>query len=171
MKLESLLDNRKYFYIMHLSYGAGTDEDKRKHWEFGKDSNLIGLDRVDVNFDWNEQTEADKKEFGSLNPNWYRQFETFCNKMKRGDLVVVIAGLDSILGIGEIARNDYYYCPKLKKDRTFFDHIRNVTWKKAWSFEDRNRPFLLQQLMVFNDTLRKITPNSPFWKILCNVEI
>jgi len=170
MKLGHFMDGRSHFYVMHLSYGTETDDDRRKHWEFGRDSNLIGLDRNDVNHDWNDQTEAEKKAFGSVNPNWYRQFETFCNRMTKGDLVVIMAGLDSILGVCEISRNDYYYCPKFKRDRTFFDHVRNVRWEKDWDY-DEHRPILAEPLMIFKDTLRRVTPDSPFWEILYNVSL
>lgn len=169
MRLRDLLGDRKYFYIMHLSYGAGTDEDKEKHWEFGKSSNLIGLDRTDINQDWNDLGEDEKETFRSSNPNWYRQFETFCNKMTKDDIVVVMAGLDSILGIGLITRHDYFYCPKFKTDRTFFDHVRNISWITAWDYKSNNRPFLSEPLMIFNDTLRRVAPNSSFWNAIIDL--
>jgi hypothetical protein len=156
---------------MHLSYGTGTDEDRRKYWNFGKDSNLIGLDRLDVNTDWNDKTEAEKKKYGSQDPTWYRQFEMFCNKMTKGDLVVVMAGLDSILGIGKVSKADYYYCPKFKEDKSFFDHVRNIRWGKIWNYDNKHRPKLPEPLMIFSDTLRCITTKSKFWKVLYNADL
>jgi hypothetical protein len=172
MRLKELLGDKRHFYIMHLSYGEGTNEDIREHWEFGRASNLIGLDRKDVNHDWNDFSDSEKKSFGSANPNWYRQFEVFCNEMTKGDIVVIMAGLDSILGVGEISRNDYYYCPLFKTERTFFDHVRNVLWKKTWDYDDsKGSPKLTKPLMIFKDTLRKVTQKSKFWDILCDTEL
>lgn len=171
MKLGDYIDGKNYFYIMHLSYGTGTDEDRREYWEFGRDSNLIGLDRLGVEMDWNDKTEDEKKAFFFEDRTWHRQFEMFCNQMTKGDLVVIMAGLDSILGIGRVSRTDYYYCPKFKDDRIFFDHVRNMRWIKVWDYDDKNRPKLAGPLMIFSDTLRRITAKSEFWDILTNTEI
>ena len=43
MKLGDYVDGKSFFYIMHLSYGSGRDEDRREYWEFGRDSNLMVL--------------------------------------------------------------------------------------------------------------------------------
>jgi len=168
-KLDEYLDGRAYCYIMHLNYNTRTDEDRRMHWTYGKDHRLIGLDRFDVNTDWNCKSDIEKAKFRSQFPQWYSQFEMFCNEMTRNDLIIAMAGYDLFLGFGTVNQDGYNYDPKLKVDRTFFDHTRQMDWVMALDYDRRIR--LSEPLKGFNRTLLKIDPNHKYWKILANVEV
>jgi len=169
MKLEYYLDGKNYIYLIHLNYGSRQSDDRREHWEFGKKNHLIGLDRSDVNMDWNNKTEAEKKNFRSHSPQWHSQFEMFCNKIAKNDFVVAMAGYDLFLGFGIISQNEYEFSPKLKRERIFFDHVRQIDWTKAWDYDNSLK--LSKPLRGFNRTLLKIGPDHKFWKILANTEI
>ena len=112
------------------------DSAPAKHWNYSKNNNLIGLDRSDVNRDWNDKTKAEKEEFRSHFPQWHSQFEMFCNEITRNDFVVAMAGYDIFLGFGTVNRKEYKYLPKLKKDKTFFDHVRQINWIETWDYDN-----------------------------------
>jgi len=168
MKFGEYFKGRDYSYVMHLNYGTGTNEDRRKYWHYAKDHQLIGLDRQDVNMNWNNKTEVEKETFRSHSPQWYSQFEIFCNEMKRHDFIIAMAGTDSLLGFGTVSRNEYDYLPRLKDNRTFFDHVRHVDWIRVRDYDKHLK--LAKSLKGFDRTLLKITPDHKFWKILVNID-
>lgn len=115
MKVEDLLSEKdlNYFYIMHLSY----EGDKREElWNYARENKCIGLDYPSlVKDDWNKISNDKKEEWledGSLSHTWRNQFDRFCNKMKKGDIVLVLSGCDSLLGIAEI-EDRYRYVENL----------------------------------------------------------
>jgi len=166
MKLEALLSKRgkEYFYIMHLSYEGSEREEL---WNYGKKNNVIGLSKSIVNNDWVKVGGSVKN---SLSNTWIRQFDTFCNEMNAGDVVLVLKGWDSLLGVAEIKERRHKYSKKLKgRKGPFFDHIRDVTWIKEHEFDARRR--LPKPVKGFNNTLSKVTPNSKWWPILVGLDI
>lgn len=169
MKLGSYLNDRAFFYLMHLSYGTGQEDDREEHWDYARRNKLIGLDKSEVNRNWNKLSESRKKSIRSRFPNWFRHFEMFCNEMQKGDLVVAVNGMDSILGVGIILERRYYYRKELSQREIFFDHVRKVRWSFAKGYD--KRIFLSEQLQGFRRTLIKVKRDSPFWKKLRNVNL
>jgi hypothetical protein len=90
--------------------------------------------------------------------------------MKKGDLVVVMNGWDSLLGIGKVSQCQYEYRKELSATPPiFFDHVRQVKWELAQNY---NRRILLPvRLTGFNNTLRRIDINTRFWTILSDLDI
>jgi len=170
MKLERYLDGRLYFYLMHLSYGTGREDDREEHWNYARENKLIGLDLPDdVPKNWNDMSDSEKQSLRRRRPMWYKQFELFCNEMKKDDLVVVVNGWDSLLGIGKVSQPKYNYCKILSETRTFFDHVRNIKWEMAQNYHKRIP--LPVRLNGFNNTLLKVKVNTRFWMILSNIDL
>lgn len=170
MKLEHYLEDRHYFYLMHLSYGTGREDDREEHWNYARENNLIGLDLPDdVPKSWNEMPDSEKQSLRLRRPIWFKQFELFCNEMKVDDLVVVVNGWDSILGIGKVSQPQYNYRKELSETRTFFDHVRKIKWERAQNYDERI--LLPVRLNGFNNTLLRIKDNTRFWKVLSNVNL
>ena len=168
MKLSNVLSNKgkDYFYIMHLSYNGRKRE---KLWNYAKDNDLIGLDAPGiVKENW---AEARKKESVrmQLGDTWIRQFDTFCFEMGVGDIVAVLSGWDSLLGIAEIVTSKHEHDRKLSDSGEFFDHVRHVKWVKKYDYA--NRKTLSEPLVGFNNTVSKVTPRSPRWPILTSLNI
>jgi len=162
MKLKTLLSDKEkeYFYIMHLSYEG---DDRERLWKYGKDKEIIGLSHNWVDGDWVKVRGSVKN---SLSNTWIRQFDTFCNEMNEGDVVLVLKGWDSLLGVAEIKKQKYEYKKRLKG--VFFDHIRDVTWTREYEFDTRPIP---KPVKGFNNTLSKVTPSSKWWPILADLDI
>lgn len=161
MRLDALLSSKglNYFYIMHLSYNGYRREEL---WNFAVDKNIIGLDHRYVKGNW---TDVRSKLMGKLTKPWIRQFDILCHEMDERDIVLIINGWDSLLGVVEIVDSEHEYDPKLKG--VFFDHIRNVKWIMKYDYDSRKiLPYLLEG---FNNTLSCVTPNSRRWKILTNL--
>jgi hypothetical protein len=166
MKLEALLSEKEkeYFYIMHLSYNG---RERERLWNHAKEKNLIGLDYPDVvTDDWIKVREAAK---GSLPKIWVRQFDIFCKEMRVGDIVLVLNGWDSLLGIAEITGRRHRYDKKLSDKGTFFDHVREVQWIRKYEYTDRLT--LPQPIKGFNNTLFKVKPYTRRWLILMNLNV
>jgi len=169
-KLENVFAGRNYIYLMHLSYGTWTEEDREEHWSYAKDKSLIGLDLPrEVNKDWNELSSSEKQSLRSRRPNWFSHFEMFCNEMKVEDLVVAVSGQKSFLGVGELARTKYEYRKELSRNEIFFDHVRRVNWLIARDYDDRIQ--LPTPLAGFDRTLLKVKPDTRFWRILSSVTL
>ena len=171
MNLGSYFSNRDYFYLMHLSYGTGREEDDREiHWNYAKRNNLIGLDLPSkVKDDWNNLSDYKKQKLRSEHSNWYAHFEMFCNKMKPDDLVVIANGHDSLLGFGFVTERRYYYRKKLSENRTFFNHVRKIEWEVAMEYSKRVE--LREPLKGCDRTLLRITKTSPIWKKLLTAQL
>jgi predicted Mrr-cat superfamily restriction endonuclease len=160
-----LLDKGKnYFYLMHLSYNG---KQRRELWNFAKENDLIGLDVPEiVTDDWSKICHSVKRR---LSKTWIRQFNIFCTEMQAGDIVIILNGWDSILGIAELTKNSYEYDRALSAEQKFFDHIRKVKWLKKYEYHSRLT--LSTSLQGFNNTLSKVVPNSTRWSILTSLDI
>ncbi|MEM3700081.1 MAG: hypothetical protein QXL57_04345 [Candidatus Bathyarchaeia archaeon] len=168
MKVGHYFEGRNFFYLMHLSYGTLTEEDRRMRWNYAKNHSLIGLDLPEeVPKDWNQMSNSEKQRLRSRRPNWFHQFEIFCNEMRINDLVVVVNGWDSLLGIGKVNQSRYEYRKELRD--IFFDHVRSVEWDRAQDYDERIQ--LSPTLSGFNRTLLRVKANTKFWTILSNVNL
>ena len=90
-------------YNLQLNYLLSTPEERKKHW-LNKDTNLT-----------NRQIQ-DKE----------RYFQTFTQKMKKGDIVFLCKGLNEILYICELADDQYYYLDNDPNDLRHRRHIINI---------------------------------------------
>lgn len=166
MKVKDLLlaKGKAHFYVMHLSYNG---KRRRDLWDFAKENNLIGLDVPEiVTADWLKIRQSAKRK---LTNTWIRQFDIFCAEMQAGDIVIILNGWNSVLGIAEVTQNSYEYDPTLSAEQKFFDHIREVRWLKKYEYP--NRLTLSTPLQGFNNTLSKVVPNSKRWSILTSLDI
>lgn len=166
MKLKDLLisKGKNYFYIMHLSYNSRKRKDL---WNFAKENNVIGLDFPDIVYD--DWLKIQHLVIRRLSKNWIRQFNTFCTEMQVGDIVIILNGWNSILGVAEIAENEYKYNRTFSAKQIFFDHTRKVNWLKVHEYNARQK--LPIPLKGFNNTLFKVTSKSTRWKLLTNLDI
>jgi hypothetical protein len=174
MKFGSILlsKGKDYFYIMHLAYGAGREKERERLWNYAKQNELIGLDLTnDVRNDWNEVSDSVKRSLRSRRPVWVEQFDTFCNEMKIYDLVMILNGWDSLLGIAEISEPCHRYNRSLSEvsGGPFFDHVRRVKWTRAWDYY--RRLILPEPVKGFNNTLFKVKTHTRFWSILTNIDV
>lgn len=164
MKLEDLLSETglNYFYIMHLSYNG---DEKERLWNYAKEKNLIGLDypRV-VKGRWDSERD---KVMEKLPPTWIKQFDMFCNEMKKEDIVVVLDGWHHILGVAKIDDEDYDFNECLT--RVFFNHTRKVQWIVKYDYECREAA--PSPIVGFNNTLYKVKSGTNRWSILTNLNI
>jgi len=166
MRLDRLLAERKkdHFYIMHLSYDG---EDKEPLWNYAKENNVIGLDYPsEVNDDWNHVSESVKERVPRI---WVKQFEMFCNQMREGDIVIILEGWHSILGIAEVEDRKYRYEQGLSENGVFFDHIRRVKWIKKHDYG--KHPKLPRPVRGFRNTLYRVERNTGRWSILSNTDV
>ena len=153
----------EYFYIMHLSYNG---RKKRELWNYAKNENLIGLDYPKiVTDDWVKIRESVKRFLSKI---WVKQFDIFCKEMKIGDVVLVLNGWDSLLGIAEVIERCHRYNRELSENHIFFDHVRRVKWKVKYEYDDRLK--LPEPLKGFNNTLSRVVPHKKRWTILSNLK-
>ncbi|WP_456474369.1 phospholipase D-like domain-containing protein [Candidatus Pyrohabitans sp.] len=167
IKLKELptIKNRKYFYIMHLSYNG----DMRKElWDYAKDNNLIGLSHQEVD-EWTEDRESIINE-KRLKKGWIGQFDLFCSIMKKGDIVLILDGERYLLGVAEVSDNKHKLLKidELEHDFYFFDHVREVIWIEEHEYDERRR---LPQQIGFKNTLNMVKPGHKRWKKLENFTI
>jgi len=169
LNLETFLaENLKnYFYIMHLSYNG---RERERLWKYAKEEELIGLDHPGkVYDDWKElrsEIIRDKR----LPPIWIKQFDTICYQMKKGDIVVILEGWHSWLGIAEVTDDCHNYRPDINNKnnpRGFFDHIRNVRWRVAHEYG--KQPGLPNHVIGFNNTLYRVEKGTNRWKLLATI--
>jgi len=168
MKLSLMLSDKgkDYFYIMHLSYNGNR---RKELWDYASKENVIGLDSPGiVRENWTEarKKEPVRKQLGTI---WVRQFDTLCFELSVGDIVLVLSGWDSFLGIAEIVKREHKYDRELSVSKKFFDHVKQVEWVKKYEYD--NRLMLPDPLVGFNNTISKVTPRSPRWQILTNLNI
>ena len=166
MKIGDLLSERrrKRCYIMHMSYN-GTRE--QELWDYAKNNNVIGLDFPRyVKDDWSRVREWATRFVGKT---WTRQFDVFCNEMTVHDIVIVLKGWDSLLGVAEITDPGHTYDRNLSKSEQFFDHTKTVEWIRAYEYEEAQP--LRKPLRGFNNALSKVMPQSTRWKMLTNANI
>ncbi|MEM2506001.1 MAG: hypothetical protein QXF61_03020 [Nitrososphaeria archaeon] len=166
MKLKDLLNSKgkNHFYIVHLSYNG---KNREKLWNFAKENSLIGLDLPGIVYDdWLKIRNSVARR---VSKTWIRQFDTFCTEMQVGDVVIVLNGWDSVLGVAEITRDRHEYNRIFSDKQIFFDHIRKVKWLKTNEYNARQK--LPTQLKGFNNTLSKVTPKSKRWELLTNLDV
>ena len=162
MKFRSFLSKRAkdYFYIMHLSYDG---EERERLWNFAKNNNVIGLSHRYVNDDWTRVRKTTGNLIGRM---WVRQFDTFCG-MQKGDVVMVLNGMDSVLGVAIVTGSSYKFDDDF--DDVFFDHTRSVEWKIKFEYEHRKE--LPRLLYGFSHTLSRVSKTSPRWPMLTNLDL
>lgn len=149
LEFKDLLWEKNRFYLMHLSYGYKTR--RRELWNFAREKRIIGLDNSGVNGDWPLVRDEAAK---NLPTPWPLQFDMLCENMhpksmKEGDIVVVMAGVDYVLGIGVVA-GPHRYKKEYRSENRFFDHIRPVEWILDYSFDERRE---IPRVHGFNNTL------------------
>ena len=163
-------ENKDHFFLMHLSYGRDKPQRKRL-WEYALKNHVIGLDQKTVTENW---TTLNKSKRNKTNRYWKGQFNNFCEKMDKGDYVVILNGISSILGIAKVTEKNHRYIRSLRgfnesNPNRFFDHIRTVKWilQYPWSGQP------LSQVLVFNGTLNRVWPASPTqrWKVLTKLQV
>jgi hypothetical protein len=158
--LSEFLDRVDRFFLMHLSYGLG--ETYRKDlWEFAIKKNVIGLDykneycNINKRFDKYTNKELEKLvEKGRITKRWLGQFNLFCHEMKKGDLVIIMAGENRILGVCRVVGN-YRFNKSRMYDEEFFRHIRRVEWLYRRDFNNPVK-FEMPKGNRFTNTIRLI---------------
>lgn len=166
MKLESLLNGKDYFYIMHLSHGKN---DRREYlWNYAKDNEIIGLDHSYVTGNWKDNSVKNKAIAKGLSIIWQRQFDTFYNEMRPDDIVVILAGWTSILGVAKIPENNQAgFDKKFREKDEFFEHFRRkVEWVRKYDFDK-----VPCQIKGFYNTLSKVKRDTNRWKCLANINL
>lgn len=172
MKLKSLLDTegKDYFYIMHLSYG--NNHRREPLWDYAKENEVIGLDLPGIVDDsWNKEKVKELARRKGISAIWEKQFDIFY-EMERCDIVMILSGWKSILGVAKVADGEPKYDKKLKKEENFFEHIREVSWLKKYDFD---KPFVLQEDVTFYNTLKMVKQDTAWgaktWTSLVNIEL
>lgn len=164
MKLDEMLSQKgtNYFYIMHLSYDG---QNRESLWNYAKENNVIGLDYPDVvREEWNRVRQSVKDRLPRI---WVKQFDMFCHEIRSGDIVVILEGWHSLLGIAEVLRG-YRYRRGLSEDETFFDHVRQVRWLKKYDYGQH--PRLPYPINGFRNTLYKVNSGTRRWLNLSTIE-
>jgi len=161
--LEILGKNR--FYIMHLNYSHRKNEEEL--WNFASAKRLIGLQHRKVDSDW---MKIRTKNIKGLTKDWRTQFNYLCeginaNSMENGDIVLVLCGMDSLVGVAEII-GDHKFRPYLAD--VFFDHVRRVRWIKAYTYEDKLN---IPDVEGFSRTLTIVKKGSNRWSKLGEINL
>lgn len=161
MKIKTLLKQRNldYFYIMHLSWDG---KQRRRLWNYAKQNKIIGLSHGNVDVDWEKASSRIKNSVSNI---WKSQFDYFCS-MEKGEIVVVMNGFDSILGVAEINKNQHDLDLNIRY--TFFDHYREVKWIREYEYDKRK---YLKNPITFRNTLALIDEDSKRWSSLLAEEI
>lgn len=171
MKLKSLLDTEEkdYFYIMHLSYG--NNYRREPLWDYAKKNKVIGLNHHTVIDNWNKDKVKELARRKGISAVWEKQFEMFYN-METGDIVMILSGWKSILGVAKVADDEPKYDKKLRVEENFFEHIREVSWLKKYNFDN---PFPLPEQVTFYNTLKEVKQDTEWgretWTNLVNIEL
>ncbi len=164
MKIKEMLSKigREDFYLMHLSHNYPPS--RKPLWGYARKNKLIGLSYEGADDDWFKIRDEVR-----LNKTWRGQFIEFCDRMEKGSCVVVMAGVDKILGVGCVDK--YKFEPaqweekKLYKYKGewqgFFDHVRHVVWLKSYPF---NEAVSVENLPAFGKTIMHLSPEKPNWK-------
>jgi len=166
MKITDLLLGREHFYIMHLSYGINYR--RKELWNYARQKKIIGLDHRDVPGDWPRVKEEVKDDLSDI---WVDQFDMLCENMSsrsmdNGDIVVVMAGLDHVLGIGKVI-GPHRYDITYRDRQLFFDHVRPVEWIIEYDYEKREK---IPPVRGFNNTLCRIEKGQERWLLFSNLD-
>lgn len=94
--------------------------------------------------------------------------ESFCEKIKPGDLLILRIGREHVYGVGEIV-GEYEWLPEFSDvDGLDLQHTRRVRW--LWKAENSPKEFKTNSLMC-GDTVQKLNPQSPVIEWLRGLEI
>jgi hypothetical protein len=164
MRITDLVSGKDYFYIMHLSWG--NNYRRKELWDFARQKKIIGLDHRDVLGDWPTVKDTVK----NLSGHWINQFDMLCENMgprsiDNGDIVVLMAGWDHILGIGMVI-GPHRYDITYRDREEFFDHVRPVEWVLEYDYEKRKKI----PRVVFDKTLSRIEKGDERWQLLSNLD-
>jgi hypothetical protein len=162
MKLgDKFLANRAHFYLFQMSQeGKNTAE----LWTYAKTHNVIGFSWDIVKGDWNDFLTGlgvlGREAFWEHYEVLAGQFDLFCNHLHEDEIVVVVDGLSTLLGVGRLIVKDpehpYRYEPDLRD--AFFDHVRDVQW------EYKAAPVTLANpLLGFTNTILKVEAPNFYW--------
>ncbi len=169
MKLNSVLKGRDHFYIMHLSYG---NEGKRtiptieRLWNIAKKKNRIGLSHYLVEGFWNDEGVPELALTKGLPPKWRSQFDIFYNQMGKHDIVVILSGQDSILGVAKVTEEKPKY--DLKLEGKFFSHYREISWERDYDFDER---LMITPVKGFVNSLDRVKQGTERWANLMTVKL
>lgn len=166
MKIDDLLLGNEFFYIMHLSFGK--DSRRKELWNFARKKKIIGLDHRDILGDWPQIKEEGTH---NLSNTWTGQFDMLCENtssksMNNGDIVVVMAGLDYVLGIGRVIGPHRYDITYRNRDQ-FFDHVRPVEWIIAYDYESRKK---IPPVRGFENTLYRVEKDHVRWALFSHLD-
>jgi predicted Mrr-cat superfamily restriction endonuclease len=154
--LSEILDRVDRFFLMHLSYGRG-ETYRKALWEFAIKKNVIGLDLDNIiNKRFDKYTDKELKELvrvGRITKRWLGQFNLFCHGMKKGDLVIIMAGENRILGVCRVG--NYRFNKSRMYYKEFFRHIRRVEWLYRRDFNNPVK-FEMPKGYRFTNTIRLI---------------
>lgn len=165
MKIKEILPKvgRGDFYLMHLSHNNASS--RKPLWDYAERYKWIGLSHSKVNADWFKIRNKIKFIKGSKWPGYFR---LFCEKMEKGDCVVVMSGVDKILGIGcvdeykfEPSHLEQKVCKYKGNWRGFFDNVRRIEWVKNYPF---NEAVPVKIPGSGNWTIMYLSPEKPNWK-------
>jgi len=164
MKITDLLSGKNYFYIMHLSWGRNYR--RKELWDFARRKKIIGLDHRNVPGDW--PTVKDRVK--NLSGHWINQFDMLCEDMgpksiDNGDIVVLMAGWDYVLGIGMVI-GPHRYDITYRNREEFFDHVRPVEWILEYDYEKRKKI----PRVVFDKTLLRIEKGDERWQLFSSLD-
>lgn len=150
---------------MHLSYEG---KERKELWSYAKEHSLIGVSHPFITEDWKIDRDYSKK---AVPFTWYKQFEMFCKKMETGNIVLVLKGVDSLLGIAEIVEPSYCFDGSISGDNCepFFDHIRKVKWHRTYSYDEPLK--LAEPIKGFVNILSVVKPETRRWQVLGNVTV
>ena len=150
---------------MHLSYEGCEQE---RFWSFAQKNSLIGLSHPFVTEDWTSNRDFNKK---ALSFTWVKQFDMFYKEMTTGDIVLILKGDDSLLGVAEIAEPAHMFDCSLAGTECvpFFEHARKVKWLKTCPYDEPQE--LPLPVKGFVNVLSKVEPETERWQILENVAL
>lgn len=118
--------------------------------------------------DWSIVREQARKKISGA---WGNQFDMLCEKMSQwsmdnGDIVVVMAGKDYVLGIAEVI-GPHKYIPKYRAYELFFDHARPVKWILEYDYEKRQK---ITRIEKFERTVFCIDKKDVLWALFSNLK-
>lgn len=148
---------------MHLSWGANTR--RRDLWNFARQKKIVGLDHREVRRDW-----PTVKNRVNLSGLWANQFDMLCENMSpksidNGDIIVLMAGWDYVLGIGTVIGPHRYEITYRDREE-FFDHVRPIEWILEYDYEKRKKI----PRVVFDKTLSRIEKGDERWRLFSNLD-
>jgi predicted HNH restriction endonuclease len=166
VKFKDLISEKDRFYIMHMSYG--NNYRRKELWNFALQKKIIGLDHSDVDSDWPTIREQARKRISGA---WSNQFDMLCENMSRwsmdnGDIVVIMAGKDYVLGIAKVI-GPHKYNLDYRKNEQFFDHVRPVEWILEYDYEKRQR---ITRIEKFDRTVFCIDRKDVLWSLFSNLK-